>query len=299
MVAVFLFKPYYAWLPLERYLCGEPTKDNFFLVDDQDFQRLGRPLRGDWLDQHSEWGESFFRYLWSEPARPDEQRTQIVLQPLGTFNAEQEQLLKDTQQFCKIFFMRPATLAEPIPLNPEHSRARDYGPQYRTPQLLTEVLKPNRPPEAFCYLGVTVEDLTYQDSWNFVYGSAIMNGQVGVFSLARYFPEFRGEARVGDPDTRILRRSCAVMAHEAAHSLGMGHCVYYGCLMQGSNHLQELDEKPLYLCPICLAKLKWNLDCDLDERYAKLLQFFEEHGLDGDAAWLKERLRRKTALGDR
>ena len=296
-----LFKPYYAWLPIERLGFGEPTFENFLLVDDQDFERLGRPGWGDWLAEHSEWGQSFWSFLQSDPVRPGGLQNEMVLQPLGAFDSEQTQVLEHTRKFCEIFFARPVSIAEPLALDPKFSRSREHGLQYRTPSLLNEVLKPRRPPEAFCYLGVTVEDLTYRDDWNFVYGSAMMKGQIGVFSLARYFPEFYeesndGESKLGEPDSRVLRRSCGVMAHEAAHSLGLAHCVYYRCLMQGSNHLKELDEKPLYLCPICLAKLKWSLGFDLEERYARLDEFFEDHGMKKETAWLRKRLERRQSL---
>ena len=34
-----------------------------------------------------------------------------------------------------------------------------------------------------------------------------------------------------------LRRSCKVLAHEACHMFGIEHCVWFRCLMNGSNHL--------------------------------------------------------------
>jgi len=283
-LAYSILYPYYALLPVERWLCGRATSENFFLVDDEDFERLERPAFGDWLWHHREPGQSFWSYLRSEPPKPDLTRSRLVFQPLGDFAAEDKQLLEEISEFCEAFFGCEIEIAEPLDLPSEYSRVRAGLRQYRTPQLLRNVLLPNRPPDAFCYMGVTLEDLTYTDDWNFVYGSAIQKGRVGVFSLARF-----GERR-------LLRRSLATVTHEAAHSLGLEHCVYYRCLMQGSNHLGELDEKPLQLCPICLAKLKWSLDCDLEERYEKLLLFLEEAGLEGEAGWVEERLARRSRV---
>src|SRR5438874_140176 len=56
--------------------------------------RKGRPMPGDWLDQHRERGQSFDEYRASDPNRPDEHRARIYLQPLGAFDATQKQLLQ-------------------------------------------------------------------------------------------------------------------------------------------------------------------------------------------------------------
>lgn len=37
--------------------------------------------------------------------------------------------------------------------------------------------------------------------------------------------------------------------------------------MQGSNHLEEADRRPLDLCPICLRKLQCAIGFNIVERY--------------------------------
>jgi archaemetzincin len=54
---------------------------------------------------------------------------------------------------------------------------------------------------------------------------------------------------------------------------GIRHCVYYECVMNGSNHLQESDSRPLELCVVCLRKLQSNIKFDILERYKRLYQF--------------------------
>lgn len=44
--------------------------------------------------------------------------------------------------------------------------------------------------------------------------------------------------------------------HELCHVFGMTHCPYFECLMNGSNLVNEADQKPFLLCPICLRKLE-------------------------------------------
>lgn len=57
---------------------------------------------------------------------------------------------------------------------------------------------------------------------------------------------------------------------------GVRHCIYYKCLMNGSNHLEESQKKPSYLCVVCLRKMQSNIKFDILERYIQLRQFYEE-----------------------
>ena len=59
---------------------------------------------------------------------------------------------------------------------------------------------------------------------------------------------------------------------------GVRHCIYYECLMNGSNHLQESDSRPLELCVVCLRKLQSNIKFDILERYKKLHEFVQKRG---------------------
>lgn len=44
-------------------------------------------------------------------------------------------------------------------------------------------------------------------------------------------------------------------SHELGHCLGMAHCVYYACVMQGTVGVAEDCRQPPYPCPVCAAKL--------------------------------------------
>lgn len=59
---------------------------------------------------------------------------------------------------------------------------------------------------------------------------------------------------------------------------GVRHCIYYECLVNGSNHLQESDSRPLELCVVCLRKLQSNIKFDILERYKKLHEFVQKRG---------------------
>lgn len=134
---------------------------------------------------------------------------------------------------------------------------------------------------------VTTADITPDDEHNFVFGIASPTDGIGVFSLARMHPEF-GTTDGADPtpamelsraDRKLLFiRSFRVLAHESAHMLGLRHCRDFRCIMNGSNHIAELDSKPLHLCPVCLRKVLSSLAVDGLARYKAL------HGALGLAA---------------
>ncbi|KAK1994255.1 hypothetical protein LX36DRAFT_213865 [Colletotrichum falcatum] len=67
--------------------------------------------------------------------------------------------------------------------------------------------------------------------------------------------------RARDEDLRGLwfARVARTAAHEIGHCLGMDHCVYYACVMQGTGGLGEDGRQPPYLCPVCEAKVVWGL----------------------------------------
>ena len=56
---------------------------------------------------------------------------------------------------------------------------------------------------------------------------------------------------------------------------GLKHCVYFTCLMNGSNHAEESDCKLTFLCPVCLRKMRDAIKFDFLARYKGLLTFFQ------------------------
>ncbi|CAD7929320.1 unnamed protein product [Amoebophrya sp. A25] len=74
---------------------------------------------------------------------------------------------------------------------------------------------------------------------------------------------------------RLLKRAAKVMAHELCHCFGMKHCIFFNCLMQGSNSGPEAERKPHFLCPVCLTKLFYSLEFSAVDRYRRLQQWVD------------------------
>lgn len=60
---------------------------------------------------------------------------------------------------------------------------------------------------------------------------------------------------------RAIKTAC----HELCHVLSMRHCQAYECLMNGSSQLDEADQKPFALCPVCLRKLSFYMGFEGEE----------------------------------
>ncbi|KAF2208393.1 hypothetical protein CERZMDRAFT_87774 [Cercospora zeae-maydis SCOH1-5] len=94
-------------------------------------------------------------------------------------------------------------------------------------------------------------------------------------------------------------RMCKTAAHELGHCVGMDHCVYFACLMQGTAGLSEDGAQPPYLCPVDLAKLLEATGgvTKMKERYEALLRFCEKWSKEAGGgmwaafgAWIRVRL---------
>jgi archaemetzincin len=109
-----------------------------------------------------------------------------------------------------------------------------------------------------------------------IFGWGSLDRRVGVMSLFR---------TADGPDEQTCRsRVLALAAHEAGHMLSIPHCVFFGCLMNGARTLEEADARPKVLCPVCRAKLCWNLGIDPKARYRALREAYERAGVAASAA---------------
>lgn len=237
----------------------------------------------DWLSEHAESGQTFDEYRQGRQRVCDRFRTTYV-QPLGAFTGRRQATLAATTECLGHFFGLPVRTLPTVALDRLPAEARRVHPKANIPQvlsthLLNEILAPRRPSDAVAVLGLTTEDLWPGAGWNYVFGQASLTERVGVWSLHRN----------GDPDAsddafrEFLLRSLKTALHETGHMLGIPHCIAYECCMNGSNHREESDRKPLEFCPECQPKIWWTCDVSPRARTAALLRFAEQQGLTEQA----------------
>jgi archaemetzincin len=254
--------------------------------------KQGKPAAGDWLAEHKESGQTFERYRTSSPRTPTEQRGVMYIQPLGDFTESQQRIVDLTAEFMGIYFGVPVKVTDGMPLSLIPKEARRKHPSWGMDQILSTyvldaVLKPALPKDACAYLALTAQDLWPGEGWNFVFGQASLRDRVGVWSMYR-----NGDAAKSDREFRLcLLRTLKTATHETGHMLSIPHCTAWACNMNGSNHQEESDRNPIWLCPECVAKIWWGnpkLSEKADapaERYEALAAFMKKTGLTKEAAF--------------
>jgi len=277
------------------YTKGLPELLRRALDPGEDFDRIPDPSPGDWLAEQPEEGQTFAHFLESMQNKPDGLQKKLYLQPLGDFPSDNSPSLDTLREFAAAYFVMDVVVLPFLAIENSTCTAR-INPLSRNRQILTSdvlaLLKTKLPTDAFCALAITMEDLYPDSRWNFVFGQASLHERVGVFSFARYDPAFYGEKRGEDYQKILLRRSCKVLVHETAHMFSLAHCIFFRCVLNGSNHLQESDSRPLWLCPVCLRKLQFSIGFHVGDRYGSLLRVYRKIGFDLETRWVAKRLKR-------
>ncbi len=159
------------------------------------------------------------------------------------------------------------------------------------------------PSDSICVMALTMSELYDEETDLFVAGMAAGNQRVGVFSFSRYNPtlsfscefwykshQIDLEMSIANQQRTMLQRSCKLLVHEIAHLLGVDHCIWYSCCMNGSGHLKEDFEQSMHLCPVDLRKLATLCGFDIVERYKRLMMFYISHCLSEEESWVRRRL---------
>lgn len=261
----------------------------------RDFERLKPPRPGDWLAEHRERGQTYEEFVNARHHRPEGARRKIYLQALGPFAPDRSPSMESLREYAEAFFAGEVVVLPPLALEGEGQEFTTRINQItRKRQLhagdVLHFLWRNLPSDAYCILAVTMEDLYPDPAWNYVFGQASLTERVGVYSFARYDPAFYGERRDADYRKILLMRSCKVLSHEMAHMFGLEHCIYFCCIMNGSNHLKESDERPFHPCPVCLRKLQHSIGFDIVDWHRNLSLVYRKQGLGAEATWVRDRL---------
>ncbi len=253
--------------------------------------KLGPPQPGDWLAEHKEPGQSYSQYVRGQPVRVNRKRRVIYVQPLGEFDATQRKVLDRTAEFLGIYFQLPVKVGKDLSLDVIPASARREHPTWHVKQILStyvlnDVLRPRLPADACAYIALTTSDLWPGRGWNFVFGQASLSERVGVWSIAR-----NGDPHGDDAGFRqCLLRTLKTASHETGHMFSMQHCTLYECNMCGSNHRDEADRRPLWLCPHCLAKLCHATGADPVRRFKDLVAFSNREGLKPEQEFYEKSL---------
>ncbi|CAH2291966.1 archaemetzincin-2 isoform X1 [Pelobates cultripes] len=291
----------------EEYTVAERTLlCQAFQADGSIFHPITIHSPSDWIPSHPEPAESFKDFYYKSSRRvPTPKRKTIYVQTIGPFGDDDvrtHRYIGWLKGYCQAFFYGlPVKIQGPIPVS-------DTGCAFRINDMtqnlqihagdLLKYLKQVKPDDALCIVGATMIDLYPRDSWNFVFGTASLTEGVGVFSFARYDDDFYSPRYKGRLKQRVkladegysvfdksytppitsplLIRSCKTLTHEIGHMFGIHHCQWLQCVMQGSNHLEESDRRPLDLCPVCLRKLQSAIGFKIADRYQALLQWILE-----------------------
>jgi archaemetzincin len=248
----------------------------------------------------------------------------IYILPLGDFNSERHPDIDNLVKYTSIFLQLPIELLAPANLDVKSNKivstvnqpkpivkelkGRFHNGNYQIEvnsvlQLLKEII----PDDGICLIALTCSDLYETKPDLFVAGMASGNHRVAVFSLFRYDPCLNfsteywyslSEIPCKDSSKRksiVLQRCCKLLVHEICHLLGVGHCIFYECCMNGSGHLEEDFRQPMMLCPVDLRKLQTLVGFNVIQRYKELCEFCKEHGFSEEYKWYEKRLK---SLGD-
>lgn len=227
---------------------------------------------GDWLTEHPEEGQSLAQHRVD--CTPVMGRT-IYLVPTGELGDAGSKVIDQLEPLLAAHFQLPVKRlpAMSSAVAGKSERKRDFGVQWLTGDIL-EALGKLKPDDAAAVMAITMVDLYPDPEWNFVFGEASYDGRVGVMSLSR----------TGDLESErllVLQRSYSTAMHEVGHMFQLQHCVAWECPMNGCNHQEEADSRPLEPCPHCLAKLMLATGLDPQKRWAELRAAFEAAGLTG------------------
>lgn len=220
---------------------------------------------------------------------PAKHRKTIVLVPIG--DVSEAPPFEALAECVAAFFQLPVKAGKPVTSKMLKrievcEEGCGFGPQFETSSIHRLIGEEYKDREAFLTIAYTMTDICNSNNgFQFLFGEALVDSGVGVFSFARYREDAPSAAT-------FLRRCSHVLCHETTHLYGVKHCVWASCLMNGSNHLEESERRPFALCPCDLRKLEDSHEMigglDLLSREAALLAFFEKHGLERDVRLSKK-----------
>jgi len=258
-------------------------------------EALEAPKSGEWLHAHPEDGQTFAQYVEQAQNLPTETRRTIYVQPLGDFSAAQTEIIYLAAEFlCAYYNLRvevqPRQGLGIIPADMQRVKTASGVPQLHIGYVLGGYLRESFPKDAALRIALTSADLERPVGRNLmsVFGMAYLYHRTAVASVYRMGnpEEDRREYR------RCLLRTLKLATHEAGHALSLRHCKDTACNMNGRNSLMEMDQKPRWLCPDCVAKVVWACEVDAVRRFERLRDLCGKWGLRPEEEFFAKSARR-------
>ncbi len=237
---------------------------------------LPEALPGDWRFEHPETDQTYKEYKQKQSRKYSDTINTIYICLIGDFSKKDHIMIDELKSFMNLFYALNIQITDTLDASILPDKAKRYhlgSEQWNSKYILYDILEPRLPADALAYIALTSNDLFPNDKWNFVFGQASPTHKVGVASSYWFKTNTNSESAFNFTLKRILRTAI----HETNHIFGLKHCSKFSCLMNGSNSLAEADKKPLWLCPICLAKLCWFTQNNLQEQFDSIAIFIKNH----------------------
>jgi len=261
-------------------------KDKSILMENytEFYEEIPLPQKGDWLWDHKETGQSYKSLITGITNQPSFSHNTIYIKNLdegmeGSFLTKE--IIEHLRTLLEIYYVAPKVKIISDNYNFDTLKIpnrENYYLQYHAGKTI-EILSKLIPKDGLLIIGFTAFDIYPRDEWNFVFGLADKMSGCGVFSLCRYYDEIFSsnlDKEKGFLIRTVTKLAGKIMNHEVGHLFGLNHCIYFKCVMNGSNHMQENLTKPFDFCPVCLRKIWGNLKFDLVERFIQIPKCLEK-----------------------
>ncbi len=245
-------------------------------------QPLPPPRPGTWLYEHPEPGQTWSQFKQTANNRRTELRHTIYVAPLGPMSPEGQRMMRVMAEYLDAYYDTRTRILPSVPLP---IRAWNKGRKQYNARTVLDRMRMYVPEDALGLLTLTEADL-FIPSTDHVFGLGSFDHKVATVSMHRFGRDFK----LSGQKSAVLRRTLTTASHEFGHALGMRHCTAFRCLMNGTNSLHEADEHPLHLCPECQRKAEHAMGFHRQDRYARLLDFYERYDFTREVDFVERRL---------